>query len=69
MMNLREELKLIVLRNGTSMASVLRNMKLQGYKVSEPSNMSKKVKNETIKYKDLKELLDFLGYKITIERK
>ncbi len=69
MINLREELKLILMREGTSMAKTLRDMKAQGYKVSQPSNMSKKVKTETIKFKEAKELIDYLGYKLTIERK
>lgn len=69
MINLREELKLILMREGTSMAKTLRDMKVQGYKVSQPSNMSKKVKTETIKFKEAKELIDYLGYKLTIERK
>lgn len=69
MLNLREELKLIIMREGTSMAKTLRNMKNDGFKVSQPSNMSKKIKTETIQFKEVKELLDYLGYKITIERK
>lgn len=68
-MNLREQLKLILMREGTSMAKTIRCMKSQGIKVSEPSNMSKKIKLETIKYKDVIDLLDFLGYKITIDKK
>lgn len=51
------------------MAKTLRNMKNDGFKVSQPSNMSKKIKTETIQFKEVKELLDYLGYKITIERK
>ena len=56
MINLREELKLILMREGTSMAKTLRDMKAQGYKVSQPSNMSKKVKDEWDIHKNPKSL-------------
>lgn len=69
MFNLREELKLIIMREGTSMAKTLRNMKAEGYQISQPSNISKNIKRETIQFKHVKELLDYLGYKLTIERK
>lgn len=57
------------MREGTSMAKTLRNMKAEGYKISQPSNISKSIKRETIQFKHVKELLDYLGYKLTIERK
>ncbi len=69
MFNLREEIKLLLMREGTSMAKTLRDMKAKGYKVSQPSNMSKSVKTETIQFRQVKELLDYLGYKFTIEKK
>ena len=69
MFNLREELKLIIMREGTPMAKTLRNMKAEGYQISQPSNISKSIKRETIQFKHVKELLDYLGYKLTIERK
>lgn len=51
------------------MAKTLRNMKAEGYQISQPSNISKSIKRETIQFKHVKELLDYLGYKLTIERK
>ena len=54
MFNLREEIKLLLMREGTSMAKTLIDMKAKGYKVSQPSKMSKIVKTETIQFRQVK---------------
>ena len=69
MINLREEIRIILMREGKSMAKTLREMKAQGYKVPFPNNMSIRLKNQTIKFKDAQEILDFLGYQINITKK
>jgi hypothetical protein len=69
MMNIHEELKVLVVRSGTSIAKTLRKMKENGYKVPSPSNFSNKFKKETAKFKEVQEMLDFLGYKLEIMKK
>ena len=69
MLNLREQIRIILMREGKSMARTLREMEEQGYKVPFPNNMSTRLKNQTIKFKDAQELLDFLGYEINISKK
>jgi len=69
MLNIREELKVLVVRNGTSLARTLRKMIEMGYKVPTSSNISTKFKNETIKFKEVQEIVDFLGYELVIKKK
>ena len=36
---------------------------------SGPSNMSAKIINKTIKFEEVQQILDYLGYKLVIEEK
>ncbi len=69
MLDIREELKVLVVRNGTSIANTLRKMNDIGHKVPAPSNFSNKLRNQTIKFKEVQEILDFLGYELEIKKK
>lgn len=51
------------------MRKILKEMTTNGYKSPKSSNLSTMFKNETIKYKLVADILDYLGYKITIEKK
>lgn len=51
------------------MRKILRQMEADGHKIPASSNLSTMFKTETIKYKIIADILDYLGYKITIEKK
>lgn len=69
MMNIYEEIKVILVRNGKSMSKVLRKMKAEGRNVPFPSNLSKMFLAGSIRFRLVQELLDYLGYEFKIVEK
>jgi len=69
MLNILEELKVLIVRNGTSMTKTLKKMREQGFNVPTANNISTKFKNETVKFKEIQQILDFLGYELVIRKK
>ncbi len=69
MMNIYEEIKVILVRNGKSMSKVLRKMKEEGHNVPFPSNLSKMFISGSIRFRLVQELLDYLGYEFKIVEK
>ncbi len=69
MMNIYEEIKVILVRNGKSMSKVLKKMKAEGHKVPFPSNLSKMFLSGSIRFRLVQELLDYLGYEFKIVEK
>lgn len=69
MMNIYEEVKVILVRNGKSMSKVLRKMKEEGHNVPFPSNLSKMFLSGSIRFRLVQELLDYLGYEFKIVEK
>ena len=66
MMNIYEEIKVLLVRNGKSMSKVLQKMKDEGHNVPFPSNLSKMFISGSIRFKLVQELLDYLGYEFKI---
>ena len=50
-MNIYEEIKVILVRNGKSMSKVLKKMKAEGHKVPFPSNLSKMFLSGSIRFR------------------
>lgn len=69
MMNIYEEIKVILVRNGKSMSKVLKKMKAEGHKVPFPINLSKMFLSGSIRFRLVQELLDYLGYEFKIVEK
>lgn len=68
-MNIYEEIKVLLVRNGKSMSKVLKKMKEDGHKVPFPSNLSKMFISQSVRYRLVEELLDYLGYELKIVEK
>ncbi len=69
MMNIYEEIKVLLVRNGKSMSKVLKKMKAEGHNVPFPSNLSKMFLSGSIRFRLVQELLDYLGYEFKIVEK
>lgn len=69
MLDIHKEFKKIVIDNGTSINKIINKMRASGYKVPRANNLSKSFTSGAIKFQLVQEILDFLGYKITIEKK
>ena len=63
------EIKKILLENGISMSKLIKKMQAAGHKVPSQGNLSNTFHKKNVKFRIVQEILDFLGYKITIEKK
>ena len=68
-MNIRNEIKSIIVREGISMSEVVRKMAVgYGWSASVP-NFSEKLKNGTLRYSEALELAELLGYEVVWQKK
>ena len=69
MLNIKEEIQILLLKNGLSMRKLIQKMKDSGYDTCSIGGFSKMLNTKSIKFDKVQEILDFLGYKIKIEKK
>ncbi len=63
-MNIRNEIKARIVQEGTTMSAVVRKLSVvHGWSASVP-NLSDKLKRGTLRYNEVIELADVLGYDI-----
>ena len=63
-MNVRNEVKSYLMREGVTMQEVLAKLSVKYGWSSSISNLSCKLRKETLRYKEIVELADVLGYEI-----
>lgn len=69
MMNIYEEVRVILLRKGLSMRKLAAHMIEAGFKIPAKSGLSNKFNQETVRFREVQEILDYLGYEIVIREK
>lgn len=69
MLNIKEEIQILLLKNGLSMRKLVQKMQESGYDSCSIGGFSKMLKTKSIKFDKVQDVLDFLGYKITIVKK
>jgi hypothetical protein len=69
MINIKEEIQILLLKNGLSMRKLIKKMEEAGYSTCSVGGFSKMLKTKSIKFDKVQEILDFLGYKIDITEK
>ena len=68
-MNIRNEIKSHIVREGTTMSEVVRTLAVvHGWSASVP-NLSDKLKRGTLRYNEVIELADVLGYDIVWQKR
>lgn len=68
-MSIRNEIKAVIVREGTTMSDVLERLKEKhGWSSSLP-NLTAKLRRESIRYKEVIELADVLGYEIVWQKR
>ena len=68
-MNIRNEIKARIVREGTTMSEVVRTLAaVHGWSASVP-NLSDKLKRGTLRYSEAKELADVLGYDLVWQKR
>lgn len=68
-MGIKEDIKSLIAKEGTTMTDVAGNLYNSANKRIAMSNLSQKLSNETIKYKEIIQIADILGYDIKFEKR
>lgn len=69
MLDIKEEIQIILLKNGLSMRKLVKKMSEKGLPTTSISGFSKMLKTKSIKFEKVQEILEFLGYELTIKKK
>ena len=69
MVDIKEEIQVLLLRSGMSMSKMTRTMRERGLSNITVASLSRMLSTQSIKFKTVQEILDFLGYEIDIKKK
>ncbi len=69
MYNVRELIRILLLKNGVSMRKLVQKMNDAGYEKMTIGGFSKMLKTESIKFNKVQDILEFLGYELKIVKK
>lgn len=69
MLDIKEEIKVLLLRSGLSMRKIIKRMNDSGITKIQVSSLSRMLKERTIKFELVQQVLDYLGYEIIIRKK
>ncbi len=69
MLDIKEEIQILLLRNGLSMRKMIKKMNEQDLMQVKITSFSRMLNDKTIKFELVQQVLDFLGYEITIKKK
>lgn len=69
LINIKNEIKAAAMREGLTLTMAIEKMNKKYNKKQTLQNISNKLQNNTIKFNEVFELLDAIGYKIEIKRK
>ena len=69
MFDIYEEVKILLLRKGLSMRKIAKNLRELGYNFPAQGGLSNKFNKETVRFKEVQILLDYLGYELVIQQK
>lgn len=68
-LNITEEIKVLLVRNGLTISKLEKKMNEAGYNVGSRQNLYNKLMRQSLKFNEIQDILDFLGYKIEIKHK
>lgn len=69
MLNIYEEVRILLLKKGLSMRKAAKKLNAMGYKFPIAGGLSNKFNKESVRFKEVQILLDFLGYELVIREK
>lgn len=68
-MDIRKELKILLVKEGTSMRKVVKATRGLSYDIPNESTISSELINQRIRFQTVNDILDYLGYEIVIREK
>lgn len=69
MLDIKEEIQVLLLRSGLSMRKIIKKMNDEGLAKIQASSLSRMLKEKTIKFELIQQILDYLGYELVIKKK
>ena len=69
MIDIRQELKVLLVRGGTSMRKIVAITRGQNYDIPNESTLSSELINKRIRFSTVQDILDILGYELVIQKK
>lgn len=63
-MSLKDDLKALIIKSGSSITAVSSELNKRHGTDMSMQNLSSKMKRESLKYSEVEEILDIIGYKI-----
>lgn len=69
LMDIRKELKILLVKEGTSMRKVVKATRGSNYDIPNESTISSELINQRIRFQTVNDILDYLGYEIIIREK
>ena len=67
-MTIKKIIKTILIEEDATLKDLAEKMSVKLNKKITADSLSKKLRNDTIKYKEAEQIINFLGYKIKIEK-
>ncbi|MBO6087408.1 LLM class flavin-dependent oxidoreductase [bacterium] len=68
-MGIYEEIKYLLAKEKVTLTSISQILQKRSYEKLTLSNLSRKIKKQTIKFEEVREIADILGYNIKFEKK
>lgn len=69
MMDIRQELKILLVRECTSMRRIVGKYRNSGYDIPNESTLSSELINKRVRFSTVQDILDILGYELIIKKK
>ena len=69
MIDIRQELKVLLIREGTSMRRLVHKYRNDNYDIPNESTLSSELINKRIRFSTVQDILDILGYEFVIKKK
>ena len=69
MINIKEEIQILLLKNGLSMRKVAQILRDKGFDIPKASGLSYRFNQKRVLFETVSQILDYLGYDIKIVKK
>lgn len=69
MINIKQEIQILLLKNGLSMRKIAEILREKGVNVPKASGLSYRFNQKRVLFETVQEILEYLGYEISIVKK
>lgn len=69
MLNIKQEIQILLLKNGLSMRKIAELLREQGLEVPKASGLSYRFNQKRVLFETVQQILDYLGYEFKIVKK